>query len=95
MYKELCLQNNNYSINILKKNIYFISLIEIIQTQYLTNDFVINYILNKDYQLTEEENTISVDMVLFWQKHLKQSDLLDINLKKRTDSFSFEDFIKE
>jgi hypothetical protein len=94
MCKELCLQNNNYSINILKKNIYFISLIEIIKTQYLTNDFVINYILNKDYQLTEEENNISVDMVLFWQKHLKKSDL-DANLKQRTDSFSFEDFIKE
>jgi len=95
MYKELCLQNNNYSMNILKNNIYYISLIEIIKTQYLTNDFVINYILNKDYQLTEEENNISVDMVLFWQKHLNKSDLLDVNLKQKTDSFSFEDFIKE
>ena len=93
MCKELYLQNNNYNINILKKNIYFISLIDIIKTQYLTNDFIINYILNKDYQLTEEENNITVDMVLNWQKHLKKSDLVT-NIKKRTDSFSFEDFIK-
>ena len=94
MYKELCLKNNNYSMIILKNNIYLWSLIEILKTQHLTKEFIIHYILNKDYQLTKEENEITIDMVLYWQKHIKKNDLLNLHLdNKRKDSFSFEDYL--
>ena len=49
------LLNTKYSINALINNIYLFNLIDILKTQDLTEEFVVNYILNPIYQLTEEE----------------------------------------
>lgn len=71
----LDLFNNQYDLNILKKNIYALNLIDIIKTQKLDSDFVLKYILNKNFQLTKEEN-ITIDDVLKWQPHLLNTTLL-------------------
>lgn len=87
----LDLKNKKYEMVILKKYIYSLDLVEVLQTQVLTKEFVLNYILNKDFQLTKEENNISLEDVLYFQPHLLKSDLLDIlnNNNKRNSSFDF------
>ena len=66
----LDLYNNKYNRTTLKKHIYAVSLVDILKTQHLDATFVMRYILNKNYQLTEEEQTINIDMVLKYQTHL-------------------------
>lgn len=91
--RKLGLTTNKFNMKTLKDNIYNLNLLEIIETQVLTKDFIIKYILNKDYQLTNEEMAISIDYVLKWQKHINKLDLLEYNLNiKRKDSFTFEDY---
>jgi hypothetical protein len=92
------LYKQNYSYEILKANIYVVSLIDILKSQKLTLEFCVKYILNKDYQLTEEENNITLNNVLFFQPHILKNDIINyiVQIKKkkirkeRTDSF--EDF---
>jgi hypothetical protein len=87
----LDLKNKKYEMIILKKYIYSLDLVEVLQTQVLTKEFVLNYILNKDFQLTKEENNISLEDVLYFQPHLLKTDLINIyesNLK-RNNSFDF------
>jgi len=87
-----------YDLPTLVKNIYSLSLVDIIQTQHLTPDFCVDYILNPDFQLTKEEETISIDMVLKWQPHL---DIGEINIyamesmlfKKKKPLFDFCKYI--
>jgi len=43
----------------------------ILKTQYLTKEFVVDYILNEDYQITEEEKYIDESIVIRYQPHLK------------------------
>ena len=50
------LLNTKYSINALINNIYLFNLVDILKTQDLTEEFVVNYILNPLYQLKEEAN---------------------------------------
>jgi hypothetical protein len=89
--RKLDLTTNKFNMKTLKDNIYNLNLLEIIETQVLTKDFIIKYILNKDYQLTKEEMDISIKYVLKWQKHINKLDLLDYNIKRK-DSFTFEDY---
>ena len=92
------LYKNKYDYLILKANIYVVSLLDILKSQKLTLEFCVKYILNKDYQLTEEEEKITLEHVLYFQPHISKSyiinSLYEINNKKfrkeRTDSF--EDF---
>ena len=66
----LDLYNNKYDRATLKKHIYSVSLVDILKTQHLDASFVVRYILNNTYQLTKEEETINIDMVLKYQTHL-------------------------
>lgn len=92
------LYKQNYSYEILKANIYVVSLLDILKSQKLTLEFCVKYILNKHYQLTEEENNITLNDVLFFQPHILKNDIINyiVQIKKkkirkeRTDSF--EDF---
>jgi hypothetical protein len=95
------LYKQNYSYEILKTNIYVVSLFDILKSQKLTLEFCVKYILNKDYQLTEEEEKITLEHVLYFQPHISKSyiinSLVEINNKKirkeRTDSFeNFETY---
>ena len=88
----LDLKNNKYDLTILKENIYALSLIEILETQHLTSDFVLKYILNPKYQLTSEEESISLIHVFLHQPHLINTSLLDDYIQGIKKVDSFEDF---
>ena len=95
----LDLKNVKYDMETLKKNIYALCLFDILKTQVITVDFALKYILNKNYQLTKEEECITIEDVLKYQPHLQDTDLLikyKINIKllennvkrKRVDSWN-------
>lgn len=91
------LYKNQYDYETLKANVYVVSLVDILKTQKLTNEFCVKYILNETFQFLDEEKCITVYMVKQYQPHLDISldtELLTINNKKmrgeRVDSI--EDF---
>jgi hypothetical protein len=51
-------------------NIYKLDLIQIIKTKKLSYNFVMNYVLNPDYQKDREEEEITLGKVLCNQPHL-------------------------
>ena len=65
----LDLYNNKYDRETLKKNIYAVKLIDILKTQKIDVSFAVRYILNKKYQLHDEDN-ITEQTVLFYQPHI-------------------------
>ena len=51
----LDLQTKQYDMQTLKENIYAHNIWDILKTQVLTKEFCVKYILNKNYQFSEEE----------------------------------------
>jgi hypothetical protein len=88
----LDLNNNQYDMTTLKENIYAHNLWDILKTQKLTTDFCVKYILNKNYQLTEEEEEITIKDVLILQPHLDKTELFISIINYSPDDDSFEDF---
>lgn len=92
------LYNQQYDYETLKTNIYLVSLVDILKTQRLTLDFCVKYILNVDFQLTKEEQEITIDMVKKYQPHIVDSDFVTIQAKSTNKMYkklridSFEDF---
>ena len=89
------LKNQKYSINDLIWNIYALDLLEVLRTQYLTEEFAVDYILNKDYQMTEIEKRITIKNVLKYQTHLNSERLkyLIMNFDKKKRLFpNFEKY---
>ena len=94
----LDLYNNQYDYETLKTNIYAVSLMDILKTQRLTADFCVKYILNIDFQLSDEDQTITIDIVKKYQPHILMLDFVNSQLRatnkrllgQRVDSF--EDF---
>ncbi len=87
-----------YDLDVLKANIYAVSLLDILKTQRLNADFCVKYILNTDFQLLEQDEQITVDMVKKLQPHISYEDLVIAQVdaaKKRLKKVrvdSFEDF---
>ena len=71
----LNLKNQKYPINDLIWNIYAVDFLEVLRTQHLTEEFTVDYILNKDYQMSEIENRITIKTVLKCQPHLNNDRL--------------------
>jgi hypothetical protein len=98
----LDLQNNQYDLNILKTNIYAVSLLDILKTQKLTAEFCVKYILNSEFQILEQDQNITMDVVIELQPHILKRDLIiaHMNLIDKQIRFgqsridSFEDFEK-
>ena len=88
----LDLYNIKYNRNILKEHIYSLNLMDIIKTQTLDISFIVKYILSDLYQLTEEDKTIDVNMVLRFQPHIKKEDLNIALENYNSDDESIEDF---
>lgn len=88
----LDLQKNKYDRTTLKKHIYSVSLVEILKTQHLDASFVVRYILNNTYQLTKEEETIDIVMVLKYQTHLTKTALFAEQIIYDSDHDSIDDF---
>ena len=71
------LYSNQYDYKTLKANIYVVSLIDVLKTQKLTADFCVKYILNTDFQLRDEEETITISMVKTYQPHILDIDFVN------------------
>ena len=91
--QTLDLKNNKYSMDVLRENIYATGLIEILQTQTITEEFAVNYILNERFQLSDDEEKISIDYVLKLQPHLNKEKLLKLYVIGPTD-YTFPNFEK-
>jgi len=90
---KLDLHNNKYSIKILKENIYALGLINILNTQKIDESFAVNYILNEDFQLTEEESRLSLHDIIKYQPHLNLELLLKLYFNgPETKLFNFEKY---
>ena len=88
----LDLYNNKYDRKTLKDNIYALNLMDVLKTQKLDYTFVVRYILNNKYQLTDEEQKISIKTVLKYQKHLTYNQLYDTFLAYISDDDSIHIF---
>lgn len=76
-------------------NIYYYNLVDILKTQVLTEEFIVNYILNPNYQLKEDEKQITFLDVLQYQPHLNYNKLLRLYLIGPNDMSrpNFEDLL--
>lgn len=71
------LNAKQYSMDILKKHIYEVNLWDIIKKQKKINEkFVVKYILNPRYQLTESERCLNINDILFFQPNLNREKIL-------------------
>lgn len=68
------LRKVKYSIDVLEANIERLNIKILLNTQKLTSDFCIKYILCGDYASCQEEMYISLDDILKKQPHLKKED---------------------
>ena len=91
------LYKKKYDYKTLQSNIYVVSLLDILKSQKLTSEFCVKYILNKDFQLSKEEEEINIETIKKYQPHLSEIDILNAYLtcnnnkrNKRIDSV--EDF---
>lgn len=83
------------SIEHLIMNIYHYNLVEMLKTQTLTEEFVVNYILNSNYQLKKEEQELTFIDVLKYQPQLNYNKLMRLYLigPNDTNRPNFEDLI--
>jgi len=95
MHSELDLDNNQYDMKTLKQYIYALCFFKILKTQKIDEDFAINYILNPDYQMTRDEELITVNDVLQYQPHLKREKFAVSLRKYDPDAPSFEKAMNE
>lgn len=86
------LYKQNYTLDILKRNIYALNLLDILKTQQLNARFVVHYILNNHYQLTKEEEEITLEKVLFFQPHIQIQEIINEQLIYDSDCESLSDF---
>jgi len=61
-------------------NIYSLNLKKILKKYKLTEEFIVNYILNPIYQLTEVEKKISINDVYKYQLHIDKEKLIQLYL---------------
>jgi hypothetical protein len=85
------LYNNKYSRAQLKSMIYAVKLIDILKTQKIDVEFAVRYILNKKYQLHEDDNIIA-PTVLKYQPHITYEQLQKGLLDYDSDDDSVDDF---
>ena len=85
------LYNNKYDRKTLKDNIYVVKLIDILKTQTIDVTFAVRYILNKKYQLQDEDNLIAPD-VLKYQPHISYVELQKALSDYDSDDDSVDDF---
>ena len=87
----LDLYNTKYDRKTLKENIYAVKLIDILKTQTIDVSFAVRYILNKKYQLLEEDNLVANDVLRF-QKHITYNELQNALENYDSDDDSVDDF---
>jgi hypothetical protein len=88
----LDLYNKKYDRQVLKDNIYAVKLIDILKTQTLDVTFVVRYILNSNYQLHDEDQIITPELVLKYQTHISLKKLIKEITYYNSDDDSVDDF---
>jgi hypothetical protein len=88
----LDLYNKRYDRETLKKYIYSVRLVDILKSQKLDVTFIVRYILNPKYQLTEIDQYINLDTVLMYQTHIDKPELSEAFTNYSSDDDSVEDF---
>ena len=88
----LDLYKNQYDQKTLKKYIYALNLLDILKTQKIDPTFAVRYILNKNYQFTQEEQLIRDIDVLKFQPHISEIKLLQAKFFYRSDDDSVDGF---
>ena len=74
---ELNLRSNKYDIETLEKNVDYINMKTCVNTQILTAEFCVKYILNEDYMsCIEDTYCIDKGYVLRRQPHLTNEDIM-------------------
>jgi len=79
--------------DILKENIYNVSLLDILSTQKINEKFAVNYILNDRFKLTQEEKNITIDDVIKFQPQLDKKLLFKLYIMDPNDD-NFPNFEK-
>lgn len=87
----LDLYNKKYDRKTLKENIYAVKLLDILKTQTVDVKFAVRYILNKKYQLHDDDNLTAPD-VLKYQPHITYDKLQDALADYDSDDDSLLDF---
>jgi len=87
----LDLYNNKYDMTTLKENIYSLKLLDILRTQIIDATFAVKYILNKKYQLHEDDE-ISYHIVARYQPHIDKNELRELMNKGIEDHDSVINF---
>lgn len=84
MSEPLILQNTDlfrqkYSVEVLAANIHNLSLTALLQSQDLTPEFCVNYIwqCNDKYAKDDWDEDIYIPDILYWQKHLTETDIFN------------------
>ncbi len=75
------LYKNQYDYDDLKANIYAVSLLDVLKTQKLSVNFCVKYILNKDFQISDEDKLINMEIVKKYQQHLSEMELIETVVK--------------
>ena len=88
----LDLYNNKYDRKTLKDNIYSLCLMDIVKTQTLDIKFIVCYILSDLYQLSDEDKSIDIDVIIKYQPHINREKLKDALFNYNSDDDSVDDF---
>jgi hypothetical protein len=88
----LDLYNIKYDRKTLKKHIYDVNLTDILKTQILDITFTVRYILNNLYQLTDEDKSINIDIVIKYQPHIQREKLVEALSIYNSDDDSIDNF---
>ena len=77
---EICnedLASTQYDSKTLEKNLNNLDMMVILRTQTLEINFIVNYILNEEYQILQSEKDIDIWLVLCLQKHISKEELMN------------------
>ena len=98
MLTKADLYSNQYDYETLKTNIYCVSMLDILNTQKLNADFCIKYILNPNFQFSEEDEKITIELVKQKQPHISNIEFIrsqiiaNIKKERKERIDSVEDF---
>ena len=85
-YWDLINNRNKYSIEVLEANLQHLEIKHILQTQTLTAEFCVKYVLNEDYASCQEDlYLIDIGYVLYHQKHLTR-EMIEKSLACEADN---------
>lgn len=90
--KTINLHSQKYDRQTLKDHIYAVDFTELLSTQHIDISFAVRYILNKKYQLSLKDKTITPEIVVQYQPHISLKELNNALLAYDSDDDSVDDF---